>query len=646
MRFAPGWRRRNAAALTLACASALVFGGVHIFQSNNPTLQAFDSVVQDLALQMRSPDSYLHADPERIQTRLDPRDFITIVAIDERTIAELGAYGGGYPRRYQAELVHQLLAGSPRVVAFDIGFFEPTPDDAALADAFAEARASRPPTRIVLPMVGEQALGSQAAIAGDGQVVFDRALVPVPTLAAGVDIAMTNVQPDARGAIHSMPLIANLMGEQRPTLGLAAAAAYLRRPGPLDEPPQGDSVEVGGRQIPVDAATRVKINYFGPPSHPYAHASTFQVVSFVDVMRGRLDPHAWRNGLVFVGALDAAGIADDYWTPTSQSSGSKMAGVEIHANVAATIFSSQFLRDAPLPTVLGAIFGLALVLALIGANLNVVGALVAAVAVGVSFVGGSVWLAQDLGLLLPVTTPGLAGVFPFIGVLACRVTLEQRKTRGLQVALASVIPPSVAREIGRDPDRVKLGGERRVVTVLFADLKGFTTFSESIDPQTLSRVMTEFLEAMTQVIFRNGGTVDKFIGDAVMALWNAPLDDPDHARHACRAALQMHAALASLGEHWESEGLPRQQMRVGINTGPASVGNMGTHQRFAYTALGDTINLGARLEPLNAVYGTSTCISQMTLDALGPGHGFQTRFLEVVQVKGKREPVPIYELIG
>jgi adenylate cyclase len=159
-------------------------------------------------------------------------------------------------------------------------------------------------------------------------------------------------------------------------------------------------------------------------------------------------------------------------------------------------------------------------------------------------------------------------------------------------------------------------------------------------------VVTEYLDAMTRVAFRHGGTVDKFIGDAVMVLWNAPLDDPDHAGRACEAAIDMLAALDELSDRWEAEGLPRQEMRIGINTGPASVGNMGTSQRFAYTALGDTVNLGARLEPLNKAYGTSICISQATLEAAGGEERFAVRYLDCVEVKGKTEPTAVYELIG
>jgi adenylate cyclase len=253
---------------------------------------------------------------------------------------------------------------------------------------------------------------------------------------------------------------------------------------------------------------------------------------------------------------------------------------------------------------------------------------------------------DQAGVQFALATPVLAGVTTFVGATAYRVAVEQRQARALQTALASVIPPGVAQAIGRNPDRVHIGGERRLLTILFTDLKGFTGFSETLEPEVLSRVITEYLDAMTQVVFELGGTVDKFIGDAVMAFWNAPLDDPRHAWHACEAAIQMQAALARLSDKWESEGLARQSMRIGINTGYASVGNMGSTRRFAYTALGDAVNLAARLEPLNNEYGTSICISQSTLDALGTSGEFLVRYLDLVTVKGKRQPVSVFELLG
>jgi adenylate cyclase len=577
----------------------------------------------------------------------DPRSFITIVAIDERTIAELGSYNGGYPRSYHAQVVDQLLVGKPRVIAFDIGFFEPTAADGELAAAFARARSQPIPTSIILATAGLRSLdaATSSPLTAAHEVSYTHSLQPPPDLVENADLALTNVFPDERGTIRSMPLLMQVGGAERPTLGLAATAAYLRRPQPVDERLDPRSVHVAGRDIPVDDWTRVNINYFGGPSAPYWPNSTFKVVSFVDVLRGRIDPGVWRSGMVFVGALGAVGLADDFWTPTSQQ-GSKMAGVEIHANVAATLFSAEFLRAAPLGMQIALIVLLGLTITAVAANLGMLGTVISAVLVLVGYVVMNLWALYALGLDLPLAVPLLAGLAPFVGILAYRLGTEQHQARALQTALASVIPPSVAREIARDPDRVRMGGERRTITVLFTDLRAFTAFSETVLPDVLTRVITEYLDAMTHVVFRHGGTVDKFIGDAVMALWNAPLDDPEHARHACQAALEMQSALAVLSDAWEAEGLPRQTMRIGINTGSASVGNMGTSQRFAYSALGDTVNLGARLEPLNKEYGTSICMSQATLEASGGADHFATRFLGRVEVRGKREPVAVYELIG
>jgi adenylate cyclase len=447
-----------------------------------------------------------------------------------------------------------------------------------------------------------------------------------------------------------MPLVARVGDTERPALGLAAVAGYLRLPEVVIQRPDAQTLTFGSRdlvarQIPVDAAGRVRVNYFGPPTLPDATTHTFRVVSFVDVMRGRADPDLWRDGIVFVGLLGATGFADDWWTPVSEQ-GLKMAGVEVHANVAATLLSTQYLRAAALAVQLGLGLALAAAVALLAINLGVLTAGLAAVSLLAGFGFVNLLIFDQLGLQLPLATPLVAGALTYAAITAYRVGIEQRHARSLVRALASVTPPSVAHEIARDPDRVRLGGERRTITVLFTDLFGFTSFSESVAPEVLSRVITEYLQAMTQVVFSHQGTLDKFIGDAVMAFWNAPLDDPDHAVHACAAALDMQAALSALSDRWEAQGLPRQRMRIGIHTGIASVGNMGTSWRFAYTALGDTVNLAARLEPLNNEYGTWICVSQETLDAAGGRQRFLVRFLDLVSVKGKQKPAAVFELMG
>jgi adenylate cyclase len=321
-----------------------------------------------------------------------------------------------------------------------------------------------------------------------------------------------------------------------------------------------------------------------------------------------------------------------------------MSGVEIHANVAATLLSTQFLRSAPLWAALGLIFGLAVVIGLLAARLPVLPASVTAALLLVATAAIGIWLLFAFGLQLPLANPLLGGSAAFAGVVAYRAAVEQRQARALVRALASVTPPAVAHEIARAPERVKLGGERRTITLLFTDLADFTSYSETVPAEVVSQMVSDYLAAMTSVVFEHGGTVDKFVGDEVMALWNAPLDDAEHARHACQAALHMQAALASLNQRWQAEGIAPQRMRIGMHTGVVSVGNMGTPQRFAYTALGDNVNLAARLEPLNKEYGTAICVSQATLDAAGPG--FVLRFLDLVAVKGKKTPVAVYELLG
>ncbi len=204
-------------------------------------------------------------------------------------------------------------------------------------------------------------------------------------------------------------------------------------------------------------------------------------------------------------------------------------------------------------------------------------------------------------------------------------------------------------ELTRDPDKLRLGGETRDLTVMFTDIRGFTTISESLSPEELIALMNDFLTPMADLVMENRGTIDKFMGDAMMAFWNAPLDDPDHARHACLSALRMNAALepvnAALARRASSEGTSplRLQAGIGINTGPASVGNMGSRRRFAYSALGDTVNLASRLEGQTKTYGLTNLIGPATRAAVSD---LATLEVDLIRVKGKTKPVQVFTLLG
>ena len=411
---------------------ALALSGIGwVLQFVYQPLAGLDASVQDFVLARRSPESYLGS---AANTPRDPRTFITIVAIDDRTLAELGAYNGGYPRAYHAKVIENLLAAPPRVIAFDLGFFEPTPDDELLAAAFDHARSLPVPTNVILSEAGLTHTGKPLSTQAS-QMTYDAELEPIPLLGQRSSLALANLVPDERGTVRSMPTVASLSGVEQPSLSLAAVASYLRRPSFLDGR-SSSTLQLAGRTVPVDDRGLMRINFFGAPSHAYAADSTFRVVSFVDVLRGRIDPPPWRDGMVFIGALGATGLADDYWTPTS-APGRKMAGVEIHANAAATLFSMNFLQTAPAAAEAMLFIGVALGIAVIVTQLNVLSALAAGSAVLAILAAVEIAVLALGGLLLPIGLPLVVGFVQMVGLLVPRLITEQHLARTARAALAA-----------------------------------------------------------------------------------------------------------------------------------------------------------------------------------------------------------------
>ena len=227
-----------------------------------------------------------------------------------------------------------------------------------------------------------------------------------------------------------------------------------------------------------------------------------------------------------------------------------------------------------------------------------------------------------------------------------RFLAEEHERERVRKAFESYVAPTVVQEMLKHPEQLRLGGERRQITLLFTDIRGFTTISENLenDPQSLVRMLHDFLNPMSNIIINHGGTIDKYMGDAIMALFGAPLIQPDHARLACRAALDMTIALKNLNAHWQTMGRPLIRIGVGVNSGPVTVGNLGSDRLFDYTAVGDNVNLASRLEGLNKYYGTSILISQATAELIGDS--FILREVDRVRVKGKAQAAGIFEVIG
>jgi adenylate cyclase len=240
--------------------------------------------------------------------------------------------------------------------------------------------------------------------------------------------------------------------------------------------------------------------------------------------------------------------------------------------------------------------------------------------------------------------PPLAGVLSFVGLTAYQLVFEQAARRALRRVLNRYLSAAVAEVVARDPERLELGGELRTMTVLFSDIRGFTTVSEQMPPRDLVALLNEYLTAMVDVLFRHAGVLDKYMGDAIMAFWNAPLAQPDHAHLACATALEMGAELDRLRAAWQARGVPPLDIGIGVNTGPMVFGDMGSPLRTDFTVLGDSVNLASRLEGLNKEYGTRLIVGAATREAVGDAYRF--RYLDLVAVKGKREPVAIYELLS
>ncbi|MCJ7819249.1 MAG: adenylate/guanylate cyclase domain-containing protein, partial [Syntrophales bacterium] len=261
-----------------------------------------------------------------------------------------------------------------------------------------------------------------------------------------------------------------------------------------------------------------------------------------------------------------------------------------------------------------------------------------------AYVGLNYFLFTRQGLQLELFYPLGLIVLVYLGVTMQRFLAEERERERIRKTFESYVAPAVVQEMLKHPEQLRLGGERREITVLFTDIRGFTTMSENLDPEALVKLLHDFLNPMSNIIINQAGTIDKYMGDAIMALFGAPLTQTDHPHLACRAALEMVASLAALNQTWAEQGRPPLKVGVGVNTGPVAVGNMGSDRLFDYTAIGDNVNLASRLEGLNKYYGTSILISDTTAEALE--NGFILRDVDLVRVKGKVQGVRIHELLG
>jgi adenylate cyclase len=353
-------------------------------------------------------------------------------------------------------------------------------------------------------------------------------------------------------------------------------------------------------------------------------------------------PDRLRGKVVIVG-LSAPGIEDVEITPVS----STFLGPEVHATVIDDFLRGDFLDEWPrpgrrehLPSALVAV--LVAVVAIVAQSALISGVASFAVLLGYGTLVTAVYRA---GTVMPLFGPTLAASLAFGAASVHRYLTEGRQRRAIRRMFSHYLAPAVVEQLQLHPEKLRLGGERRTMTVFFSDIEGFTTVSESLEPEALVSFLNDYLTRCTDVILASGGVIDKYEGDAIIAFWNAPLDVPEHAARACGAALACQAACAAFRAECRERGLPPIAMRVGINTGPMVVGNMGSARRFDYTVMGDAVNLASRLEGANKVFGTYSMVSDATRQACGAA-GLVFRELGRLRVKGKTVPITVHELVA
>ena len=469
-----------------------------------------------------------------------------------------------------------------------------------------------------------------------------RAAMPIPRLtAAGAQLGSTLGEPDSDGVMRRLPAFHILDGHVIPSLGLAAYLAA--KPGTqLCISPAG--LLVDGWPVPLDPHGNAALNFRGPSQTHKATNAAAIIQAELRLRQGQpspIDLVDFKDKIVLVG-VTAAGLNDLKTMPL----GPNYPGVELHATFLDNLLThnrrASFLSIIPLWVVFALTFLLSALTA--GAIRHARHAYSAALA-GVIFLPLPVLLgfgAYAMGAWLQVAAP-LAGVtLAFVGAAGVNYAVEGRQKRFIRGAFRQYLSPVVIEQLVNNPNKLRLGGERRELSIYFSDVQGFTSISENLTPEELTALLNDYLTAMTDIILEEGGTVDKYEGDAIIAFWNAPLDLPDHAERAVRAAIRCQKKIDDLRPDFTQRiGGKPFSARIGLNSGPVVVGNMGSHQRFDYTFLGDAGNLASRLEGVNKQFGTRILISEAMRKKLGPD--FATREISRIQVVGKEEPIRVYE---
>jgi adenylate cyclase len=600
-----------------------------------------------------------------------PGNEVVMVAFDDKTLDRYGSFRL-FERDKIAELIDRLSTAKPKVIGFDIVYPDRTTpeNDQKFADAIqragnvvlgidlplksnaAERREATPLTPELMNLVVEKevfpAEHADQSTAGNlngtiqgeklAEVIQGKDLqLAIPELIkACASFGFVNFHRDVDGSLRYQPQFIEYQGRLWPSLDIQLARRYLNALSPTVEISNGNitQVQIGQYTLQTDRFGRYMLNFDGPR---FWH----QMISMVDVMDGSVSPDVFKDKIVVIGS-PAVGLTDIVTSPFDPN----LPAMELHANVIENFIHQNYLyRTEPtkfLDLALIAFFGILLGIYLprMSATFSVFYVLFLLVLFTTLNIVSFIWFHWVLSFVYP----GLALVVTSGSMISYKYFTEEKEKKRTRSAFQYYLDQNVIEQVMNQPEMLKLGGEKRELTVLFSDIRGFTSFSEKMAPDEVVHFLNQYFDKMTAIIFSNKGTLDKLIGDAVMCFWGHPIETKDHAVRGVITALEMIDGVDDLRGVLVLPGGARFEIGIGLNTGPMVVGNMGSQSRLSYTVMGDNVNLGSRLESLNKYYGTKIIISDTTFQAVHDK--VYCRQLDTIQVKGKSQAVTIYEPLG
>ncbi|HPV14921.1 MAG TPA: adenylate/guanylate cyclase domain-containing protein [Candidatus Cloacimonadota bacterium] len=579
----------------------------------------------------------------RLRGSQDLSDQVVIVSIDDATFNALDERYP-FPREYYAKLIHNLNLAGAKLIVFDLEFTESTSsfDDEFLAQTAAEY---------------QNVVFAGRLIETTGSDLHQQLLTPVyPIMLQNLSWGVTNLKTDIDGVIRRYSLYHYFAQKPQYTLGVAALANRRVYQSDWDKHIQSNNgyLQVSNLKIPLINDNETLINYFGPAHHfPYYTFSSV-IDDSLTSLPGQMgyernefyklmESGVFRDKIVLVGA-DTAELHDYFSTPFSSSS--QTPGVEIHANFIEMVLQQKYLRHLDFWYYLGIQAASAIILWFIWSRLRPIWGAIMLLILAPALYLVAYLLFINEAMILPVVQSILLLFALYIVALVKQYLTSLKEKRFIRKAFQQYMAPELVEKLLKDPKSLKSGGSLQEVTVLFSDIRGFSSFSEDHKPQETVQILKDYLTVMVDTIIHNDGFVDKFSGGEIMALFGTPVSLDNHALSACKTALQMRNRLAILQDKWRDKGHELFEISIGINTGQALVGNLGSEQIFDYTAIGDSIKLGASLVEIGPNYGTQThiIISEYTYTQVEDF--VQVHYLDEVKVKGSSQAVKIYEQIG